>query len=132
MMRAVAVFTKEAPELNQRLIEFQANVREELAVLAARRWRIIRVRTDYVAAPGELVEVDSSGGAVTVTFPVPSSRNAGLEIAVLRSAGSNTVNIVSPGADVGGVTDPLVSTATSNRFRLFISSGSAWRRHFNG
>ena len=53
----------------------------------------------YTANPGELVPVDTSGGAVTITFPAAPADGTTIGVKMVRQGGANAVTVALGGAD---------------------------------
>lgn len=72
------------------------------------------VTADYTASPQEIVLVDASGGAVTVTLPAPESA-AGVVVKKIDGS-ANVVTVATPGAGtIDGDTSRSISAQYVSR-----------------
>jgi hypothetical protein len=84
--------------------------------------------TDYTAAAGELVPVDTTSGPVTITLPAAPA--TGTRVAVKHVAGSNAVTVNRGGSDVfnlaGGASTLGLSTAGLGVSLQYTATGGVW------
>jgi hypothetical protein len=72
---------------------------------------VTTVTADHTASDGEIVLVDASGGAVTVTLPTASS---GLLVDVVAIDATNTITVASPNTEtIGGASSVALGTNDS-------------------
>jgi len=72
---------------------------------------VTTVTTDHTAADGEIVLVDASGGAVTVTLPTASS---GLLVDIVAIDATNAITVASPNSEtIGGASSVALGTDDS-------------------
>ena len=78
---------------------------------------------DYTTAEGELVQVDTTSGSVTITLPVVS--NSGEQVTISKVAGGNDVT-VSPqgGSTINGGASTIITTQWESI--TFVSNGVDW------
>lgn len=70
---------------------------------------ITTITSNYTASSGELVDVDASGGAVTVTLPSSPSASDFVHVSK-RDSSSNTVTIDGNGNNINGETSQSIGT----------------------
>ena len=86
-------------------------------------WTVTKVTANYTASDGEIVLVDASGGAVTVTLPTPSS---GARVRVKKiDASTNTVTVSPSGTET---IDGASSHSISQQYETYeyVSDGTDW------
>jgi len=86
-------------------------------------WTVKSVSTNYNANDGEIVLVDASGGAVTVTLPSPSN---GARVRVKKiDSSSNTVTVQPSGTET---IDGASSHSISQQYETYeyVSDGTNW------
>jgi len=109
---------------------YQGAVRSRLAIPIAKEIldalyfspKVVTVTSDYIANYDDIVLVDASGGAVTVTLPPPKA-NAVVNVKKIDSS-SNAVTIDGNGANIDGQSSIQITTQYESY--TFISDGSNW------
>jgi len=86
-------------------------------------WTVTKVTANYTASDGEIVLVDASGGAVTVTLPTPSN---GARVRVKKiDASTNTVTVSPSGTEtIDGASSHTISQ--KNEAYEYVSDGTDW------
>ena len=83
---------------------------------------VVKVTSNYTANYGDIVLVDASGGAVTITLPSPK---AGAFINVKKiDSSSNAVTIDGGGANIDG--QASIQITTQYESYTLVSDGSNW------
>lgn len=86
--------------------------------------------TNYTAAPGDLVPVDTTSGAVTITLPTAPADKTRIAVKLVILGGSNAVTIARGGADVfnkaGGSTSLTLSLLFQAVNLQYKASGAIW------
>ena len=109
---------------------YQGAVRSRLAVPIAKEIldalyfspRVVTVTSNYIANYGDIVLVDASGGAVTVTLPSPKA-NAIINVKKIDSS-SNVITIDGNGANIDG--QASIQITTQYESYTLVSDGSNW------
>jgi len=86
-------------------------------------WNVTSQSADYTASDGDVVLVDASGGAVTITLPSPSS---GARVRVKKTDSSANAVTVSPSASE--TIDGASSHTISDQYEAYeyVSDGTNW------
>jgi len=109
---------------------YQGAVRSRLAVPIAKEVldalyfspKVVTVTSNYIANYGDIVLVDASGGAVTVTLPSPKA-NAIINVKKIDSS-SNVITIDGNGANIDG--QASIQITTQYESYTLVSDGSNW------
>jgi hypothetical protein len=84
----------------------------------------------YTAAPGDLVPVDTTAGAVTITLPTAPADRTRIAIKMVAQGGTNAVTVAAGGADVfnktGGGTTLTLSLLLQAVNLQYRASGAIW------
>jgi len=83
---------------------------------------VVSVTSNYTASVGDVVLVDASGGAVTITLPSPSS-GAVVNVKKVDSS-TNAVTIDGGGANIDG--QPSIQITTQYESYTLVSDGTNW------
>ena len=86
-------------------------------------WNVTSKTGNYTASDGDIVLVDASGGAVTITLPSPT---AGAKVRVKKTDASTNVVTVSPSA--AETIDGASSDSISKQYETYeyVSDGTNW------
>lgn len=86
------------------------------------RWKVKAIGANHSALPGDWLDCDASGGAITIT-PPDVARYAGRMVAVCKS--DATANQVIWNGQTNGA--PTAFTAVQYTTMLLVSNGTEWR-----
>ena len=90
-------------------------------------WKHKEINADYAADNKEMLRVDTSAGAVTVTLPASPVRFATVGFADLKSAfATNNLTIVRNGATIMGLDEDMTVSTNNVSFKLIYNNGD-WR-----
>lgn len=92
---------------------------------AQREWLIKTTQTaDFTAERDAWYPVDTTGGAVTVTLPAPSTLLPGARVGIKSIGGSNTLTVQDNDTEL--VEGAASVTVQALDFRLFLFNGTTW------
>ena len=128
LFRQLRQFHQDIKELVRQLNQFEQNVSDSFVRVGdqflPRLSPTPNQRANYVAKIGDLVELDSSGGNLIVTFPAAAKGTEGVALGLVRLSGSNTITLVPVSGKINGAA--TVTLSTTVKAYLFVSDGSGW------
>jgi hypothetical protein len=127
-LNPVSDFKTDKPdELNRQLSQLEDSHEDALRTLAEKSLTSLTVtslrRAQLLAKVGELTEVDTSTAVVLVQLPAPSQQNAGRDLVIALSSGSNSVTVKPVAGAINGAASISISGIGATRI---YSTGRAW------
>jgi hypothetical protein len=107
-----------------------ANARTNLGVAQRLTPTAVKTAATYTAAVGDLVPVDTTSNAVTVTLPSAPADGSMVAVTFVTQGSTNNVTIARGGTDVfnktGGSTSITLTSVPSSRLFQYQATGGIW------